>query len=104
MTRKRPKKGNPPKDFPKKKRKVGKRKGTPANATVVSFKSKSVVIPAQLAKSDGPTTHRKLNLQVSGSSVMKKRKKLYRVEPLHKDTPEMGISRLIRTLCGVPAT
>lgn len=72
MTRKRPKKADPPKDFPKKKKKVGEGKSAPVNATVVSFKSKSVVIPAQLTKSDGPTTHRKLSLQVSGSSVMKK--------------------------------
>ena len=74
MTRKRPKKADPPKDFPKKKQKVGKRKNIPDNATVVSFKSKSVVIPSQLEKTSGPTTHRKLSLQVSGSSIMKKHK------------------------------
>ena len=72
MTRKRPKKANPPKDFPKKKQKVGKRKSTPDNATVVTFKSKSVVIPSQLERTDGPTTHRKLSLQVSGSLIVTK--------------------------------
>ena len=64
MTRKRPKKAEPPKDFPKKKQKVGKGKRTPENATVISFKSQSVVVPIQLEKSNEPTTHRKLGLQV----------------------------------------
>ena len=67
MTRTRPrKKAGPPKDFFKKKQKVGKGKRAPENATVVSFKSQSIVVPSQLEqRPNQPTTHRKLTLQVS---------------------------------------
>ena len=66
MTRKRPKKAEPPKDFAKKKQKVGKGKRAPDNATVPTFKSHSIVIRSQLEqRTDQPTTHRKLTLQVS---------------------------------------
>ena len=66
MTRKRPRKAEPPKDFAKKKQKVGKGKRAPENATVATFKSQSIVIPSQLEqRTDQPTTHRKLTLQVS---------------------------------------
>ena len=54
-------------DFIKKKRKIGKGKREPANATKVSFKAKSIVVPSQLeksAKDDEPTSHRDLSLQV----------------------------------------
>lgn len=53
-------------DFPKKKKKVGKGKQLPDNATVVSFRSQSIAVPAQLTQkaSDTPTTHRKQNVQV----------------------------------------
>ena len=51
-------------DFPKKKRKLGKGKKVPENATNLSFKAKSVIVPAQLEKAIGPTTHRKLGVQV----------------------------------------
>ena len=64
MTRKRPRKTEAPKDFPKKKQKVGKGKSTPENVTVVNFKSRSVVVPGQLQRTNEPTTHRKLSLQV----------------------------------------
>ena len=64
MTRKRPRKTEAPKDFPKKKQKVGKGKSTPENVTVVNFKSRSVVVPGQLQRTIEPTTHKKLTLQV----------------------------------------
>ena len=64
MTRKRPKKSEASKDFPKKKQKVGQGKRPAENETVVSFKSGSVVIPSQLERTREPTTHRKLSLQV----------------------------------------
>ena len=54
-------------DFVKKKRKIGKGKREPANATKVSFKAKSIVVPSQLeksAKDDEPTSHRDLSLHV----------------------------------------
>ena len=61
------KRKQPPPDFAKKKRKVGKGKPEPANATKVSFKAKNVVVPSQLEKStkdDQPASHRNLSLQV----------------------------------------
>ena len=51
-------------DFPKKKQKLGKGKRPPDNATNISFKSQSVVLPVQLKETSGPTTHRNLTLQV----------------------------------------
>lgn len=51
-------------DFPKKKKKLGKGKRPPENATQVSFKSQSIYVPGQLEEATGPTTHRKLGLQV----------------------------------------
>lgn len=51
-------------DFPKKKQKLGKGKRPPENATNVSFKAHSVVVPTQLEQTAGPSTHRKLTLQV----------------------------------------
>lgn len=51
-------------DFPKKKRKLGKGKAVPENATNLTFKAKSVIVPGQLEKSVGPKTHRQLGLQV----------------------------------------
>ena len=81
MTRKRPKKSETSKDFPKKKQKVGQGKRPAENETVVSFKSGSVVIPSQLERTGEPTTHRKLSLQVihaqkakpTGNSVLEPR-------------------------------
>lgn len=56
------------KDFPKKKRKVGKEKRAPNNATVVSFKAQKVFVPTQLNKDETvPSTYRKQSLQVSYS-------------------------------------
>ena len=53
------------KDFPKKKRKVGKEKRAPDNATVVSFKAQKVFVPAQLDRDKTlPSTYRKQSLQV----------------------------------------
>ena len=53
-------------DFQKRKKKLGKGKQVPENATRISFKSKSIVVPTQLEDSaiEGPTTHRKQSLQV----------------------------------------
>ncbi len=64
MKRSRPSK-KAPADFSKKKQKVGKAKRPAENATNVSFKTRSVVIPTQLEQPEEPTTHRKLPLQVS---------------------------------------
>lgn len=57
---------NPGADFTKKKRKVGKGKATPDNATKTSFVSRGIVVPAQLGNKDGsvPTTKRKLSFTV----------------------------------------
>ena len=57
---------NPGVDFAKKKRKVGKVKPTPDNATKTSFVSRGIVVPAQLGNKDGgvPTTKRKLSFTV----------------------------------------
>ena len=52
------------KDFPKKRRKVGKGKRAPDNATAISFKTGAVVVPAQLEESQEPTTKKKLPIQV----------------------------------------
>ena len=54
------------KDFPKKRRKVGKGR-IPENATTVSFTTKAVVVPTQLEETREPTTKRKLSLQVGGA-------------------------------------
>ena len=51
-------------DFPRKKRKLGKGKRPAENATNVSFKSRSIVIPSQLEQSQQPTGKRKLPLEV----------------------------------------
>ena len=61
-------KAQTPPDFKKKKNKVGRGKQVPENTTQISFKSKSVVVPAQLESSPadlGPTTHRKQSLNVN---------------------------------------
>ena len=52
-------------DFPSKKRKLGKSKRPAENATRVSFKSKSIVVPSQLEQTQQPTGRRKLSLEVS---------------------------------------
>ena len=52
------------KDFPKKRRKVGKGKRVPENTTAISFKTGAVVVPAQLEESQEPTTKKKLPIQV----------------------------------------
>jgi hypothetical protein len=64
---KRPRKLQATNDFPKKKRKLGKRKAIPDNATRVTFKSQSILVPSQLTKpnDEGPSTHRNLTLKVS---------------------------------------
>ena len=54
-------------DFPRKKRKLGKGKRPPDNATNISFKSRSVVLPSQLEKTKQPTGKRKLTFQVDQS-------------------------------------
>ena len=52
-------------DFPKRKNKLGKGKRPPENATKVSFKSQSIVVPSQLTRStQQPTGKRKLGLEV----------------------------------------
>ena len=57
---------NPGKDFVKKKRKVGKEKVAPDNATNTAFVSRGISVPAQLVvKSEHvPTTKRKLSFTV----------------------------------------
>lgn len=53
--------------FDKKKRQkrgVGKRKRLPENATPISFKTRSIVVPSQLEGTQEPTTKRKLSLPV----------------------------------------
>ena len=53
-------------DFPKRKNKLGKGKRPAENATKISFKSGSIVLPSQLAQnpSQQPTGKRKLGLEV----------------------------------------
>lgn len=53
-------------DFPKRKNKLGKGKRPPENATKISFKSGSIVLPSQLVQSSSqqPTGKRKLGLEV----------------------------------------
>jgi len=62
--RKRKNRSKPAPDFVKKKRKVGKVK---KKEEVLSFKSKSVIVPSQLEVIAGPTTYRKQNVQVLDS-------------------------------------
>ncbi|CAI8001621.1 Testis-expressed protein 10 [Geodia barretti] len=52
-------------DFSKRKKKLGKEKRPPENATKISFKSGSIVLPSQLASSPSqqPTGKRKLGLE-----------------------------------------
>lgn len=51
-------------DFPRKKRKLGKGKRPAENATNISFKSRSIVVPSQLEQSQQPTGKRKLTFEV----------------------------------------
>ena len=51
-------------DFPRKKRKLGKGKRPTGNATNISFKSRSIVLPSQLEQSQQPTGKRKLTFEV----------------------------------------
>ena len=57
---------NPGKDFAKKKRKVGKAKAVPDNATNTAFVSRGISVPTQLAVKGEhvPTTKRKLSFTV----------------------------------------
>lgn len=43
---------------------MGKGKRAPENATAISFKTRAVVVPAQLEETHEPTTKKKLPLQV----------------------------------------
>ena len=62
---------NSGKDFVKKKRKVGKAKAVPDNATNTAFVSRGISIPAQLAVKSKhvPTTKRKLSFTVCMHSM-----------------------------------
>ena len=62
---------NPGKDFAKKKRKVGKAKAVPDNATNTAFVSRGISVPAQLAVKGEhvPTTKRKLSFTVCMHSM-----------------------------------
>ena len=63
---------NPGKDFVKKKRKVGKAKAPPDNATNTTFVSRGIFVPAQLTVKDEhvPTTKRKLSFTVGRSFII----------------------------------
>jgi len=58
---------NPGVDFVKKKRKVGKAKPAPDNATKIAFVSRGISVPVQLVSKNEhvPTTKRKLSFTVS---------------------------------------
>ena len=57
-------------DFPKRKSKLGKAKRPPENATKISFKSRSIVLPSQLPQSQQqPTGKRKLGLEARQGTV-----------------------------------
>ena len=62
---------NSGKDFVKKKRKVGKAKAVPDNATNTAFVSRGISMPAQLAVKSKhvPTTKRKLSFTVCMHSM-----------------------------------